>query len=301
MKKSILILILIGIFSILSMVVFAQSGDNTGVSVTILEEPMIFLGDDEHGNDTIDNDGEIWATLTTDSQVKNCEINWDEGWQAIDKTITSISHIYLSEGTKTVYYQCYDDNDNCITVDDSILIHLVIACLINSDCGTDGYIGNPVCQNNDVWQNYITYICNNAGTYDSYCSNLTALKLKEDCGEDYCEDWESDYCKLDDVYHERTCHDKGCSSGACFDDAYMEEEKVQECGISEYTGSNYCYDGDVYRDYITRGCSDSSCIESTSKNKIEDCTNGCTEGRCKIEVCKTICNFGACYEYCSWQ
>jgi len=371
MKKS--ILLLIGIFfilSILSIVVFAQSGDNTGVSVIILEEPTIFLGDDEHGNDTIDDDGEIWATLTTDPQVKNCGINWDDGWQAIDKTITSISHIYLSEGTKTVYYQCYDDNDNFVTVNDGIEIvfeepecssnadcddsdpytedvcnnpgtvdsycsylpiiclmdndcddgneytedicenpgtadsycsYLSLVCLINNDCGTDGWMGSLTCSNDDVWQDYIIYACNNAGTPGSYCSDSTSPELKEDCGEDYCEDWEGNYCKLDDVYHSKTCHDKGCLDGGCFDDAYMEEEKVQECGISEYIGSNYCYDDDVYRDYITRGCSDSSCTESTSKNKIEECPGGCIDGRCKIEVCKTICNFGRCYEYCSWQ
>ena len=132
MKKS--ILILIGIFSLLSLVVFVQSGDNTGVSVTILEKPAIFLGDDEHGDDTIDDDYEIWATLTTDPQVKNCEINWDGIWQAIDKTITSINHMYLSEGMKTVYYRCYDDYDNFITVNDSILIQLIITCLIDADC-----------------------------------------------------------------------------------------------------------------------------------------------------------------------
>jgi len=209
MKKS--ILILIGIFSILSVVVFAQSGDNTGVSVTILEEPTIFLGDDEHGDDTIDDDGEIWATLTTDLQVKNCEINWEGSWQDIDKTITSINHMYSSEGIKTVYYKCYDDNDNFITVNDSIHISLPIACLIDADCGTDDYIGNPFCQNDDVWQDYITYTCSNPGKSTASCSDSTAPKLKEEC------------------------------------------------------------------------------------------VGGCTDGRCKVKVCKTICNFGRCYEYCVWE
>ena len=162
-------------------------------------------------------------------------------------------------------------------------------------------MGDLSCQEDNVWQNYITYICNNATTSTSYCSNSTALELKENCGSDYCEDWGNNYCKLDDVYHEKTCHDKGCSGGACFDDTYTEEEKVQECGISEYIGSNYCYSNDVYRDYITRDCSDSDCISSTSKKKIVDCTNGCIDGRCKTEVCKIVCNFGMCYEYCIWQ
>ena len=181
-----------------------------------------------------------------------------------------------------------------------------VECYNHTMCDPDNnldnnYVGNPWCQGGDVWQNYINYTCNYAGTGNSYCSNSTISGLKEPCGEDYCENWGSNYCKLDDVYHEKTCPNKGCSNGICFDNIYTEEEKVEECGISEYTGSNYCYNDDVYRDYITRGCSDSSCTSSTSKKKIEDCTNGCTNGRCLVEVCKTRCNFGMCYEYCIWR
>jgi len=181
-----------------------------------------------------------------------------------------------------------------------------VECYNHTMCDPDNnldnnYVGDPWCSNDDVWQNYINYTCNYAGTGNSYCSNSTTPVLKEPCGSDYCEDWGSNYCMSDDVYHEKTCHDKGCSDGVCFDNTYTEEEKVEECGISEYTGDNYCYSDDVYRDYITRTCSDSSCTSSTSKKKIEDCTNGCTDGRCLIEVCKTICNFGTCYEYCVWQ
>lgn len=183
---------------------------------------------------------------------------------------------------------------------------LYVECYNHTMCDPDNdldnnYVGDPWCSNGDVWQNYINYTCNHAGTGNSYCSNSTILVLKEPCGTDYCENWESNYCKLDDVYHNKTCHNKGCSSGICFDNTYIEEEKVQECGTSEYTGSSYCYDNDVYRDYITRGCSDSRCTSSTSKKKTEDCINGCIDGRCKIEVCKIICNFGVCYEYCVWR
>ncbi len=166
-----------------------------------------------------------------------------------------------------------------------------VECYNDSECGVNDYVGDSSCQEDNVWQNYITYTCNNAGTGDSYCSNSTALELKEDCGSDYCEDWQDDYCEDGDVYHDKICHNKGCSIGVCFDNEYIEEEKVQECGVSGYTGDNYCHNDNVYRDYITRDCSDSDCISSTSKKKIEDCEHGCISGRCKIE----ICNYGACY------
>ncbi len=220
MKKS--ILILIGIFFILSVVVFAQPGDHTGVRVTILEEPMIFLGDDEHGNDTTDNDGEIWATLTTDTQVENCEINWGESWQVIDKTIISINHIYFSEGIKTVYYQCYDDNDNFVTVNDSILVGECIECSSDLECGTNDYTGNLFCQDDNVVQDYITYTCNNPGEFDSYCSDSITPKLIEEC-------------------------------------AYITPKLL----IEEY--------------------------------------GGCTEGRCKVEVCEEVCWYSGCKTYCKWE
>ncbi len=190
--------------------------------------------------------------------------------------------------------ECGDEgclNNTCVYVE----------CYEDDECGVNDYVGDSSCQEDDVWQDYITYICDNAATSNSYCSNSTTFDLKEDCGSDYCEDWGSNYCKLSDVYYNKTCYDIGCSNGACFNDAYVEEEKVQECGISEYTGSNYCYGNDVYRDYITRDCSDSDCTSSTSKKKIKDCTKGCIDGKCKIEVCKIVCNFGMCYEYCVWR
>ena len=169
-----------------------------------------------------------------------------------------------------------------------------VECYNDSECGPNNdYIGDPFCHDGDVWQNKITYTCNYAGTGNSYCSNSTAPNLKENCDSDYCEDWGNNYCKLDDLYHERTCHDKGCFSGVCFDNTYTEEEKVQECGTSEYTGESYCYNDDVYRDYITRTCSNSRCTSSTSEKKVEECAYGCTSARCKIE----ICSYGGCYYY----
>ncbi len=56
-----------------------------------------------------------------------------------------------------------------------ILAALGIECFSDLGCGTDGYIGNPFCQSNDVWQDYKTYEC------DSYCSVSTAPKLIEVC------------------------------------------------------------------------------------------------------------------------
>ena len=56
-----------------------------------------------------------------------------------------------------------------------------IACSANTDCGTNGITGSPFCQGNNVYQNYITYTCNSAGTANSYCSNSTNAQLTTTC------------------------------------------------------------------------------------------------------------------------
>lgn len=82
------------------------------------------------------------------------------------------------------------------------------------------------------------------------------------------------------------------STFSCYDnDIYwysscgVKEDKKTECGTSGYTGVNYCYDNDVYRDYNTIGCSGSSCTSSISKIKQTECgTSGCSGSACIIKT-----------------
>ena len=103
------------------------------------------------------------------------------------------------------------------------------SCFKDSDCGTDGLVGNLFCQSGNVSQNYTTYTCNNAGTTLSSCSSSVSFQLKTDCGSDYCDAFGSNYCSNGNVYHSRTCYDKGCSSGTCFSNSSTSEELVQTC------------------------------------------------------------------------
>jgi len=66
-----------------------------------------------------------------------------------------------------------------------------------------------------------------------------------------------------------------------YDSDGIREEEKEDCGTSSYTGSNYCSDdGDVHKDYVTVGCSGSSCTESTSPIEQEDCKYGCSTNSC---------------------
>src|SRR5579863_1096342 len=50
----------------------------------------------------------------------------------------------------------------------------VPVCNTDADCGVNGFTGAPFCQDGNVYQNYITYTCNNPGTLSSSCSDATA-------------------------------------------------------------------------------------------------------------------------------
>ncbi|MCX6721729.1 MAG: hypothetical protein NTY04_00850, partial [Candidatus Staskawiczbacteria bacterium] len=50
---------------------------------------------------------------------------------------------------------------------------IFIMCFNAYDCGTNGPTGSLFCQGNNVYQNYITYTCNNPGTASSTCTNAT--------------------------------------------------------------------------------------------------------------------------------
>jgi phosphotransferase system IIB component len=55
------------------------------------------------------------------------------------------------------------------------------ACLANSGCGTDGFVGAASCSGNNVYQSYKKYACNNPGTLLASCSSETLSSLKETC------------------------------------------------------------------------------------------------------------------------
>ncbi|VVB78225.1 Uncharacterised protein [uncultured archaeon] len=57
-----------------------------------------------------------------------------------------------------------------------------VRCNSNTDCGTDGLIGNPFCKTDgNLYRNYTTFTCNNAGTSSSTCTNTTTENKITDC------------------------------------------------------------------------------------------------------------------------
>jgi len=122
-------------------------------------------------------------------------------------------------------------------------------CCEDEDCGVDGYVGENYCSEGKVVRDFREYICNNLGLGTSECTSLLTPFLIEDCGEDYCNDYDDDFCRNGDVYHKRTCYNFGCSSEGCTSDSFENSEKVEDCDF---------------------GCSNGECKEEEEDD--EDCT-----------------------------
>jgi len=144
--------------------------------------------------------------------------------------------------TKQLIKECADGclNGECI--------NQTIICSADSDCGTP-HCSNPLnfCYNNDIFQEFIFYKCNNPGTAESYCSNFTAPQLILDCGEDSCDSFGDNHCKNDNVYSSRICYQRGCRDNSCFIDSFSEEKLIMSC---------------------TNGCLNGQCINQTIEGPV---------------------------------
>jgi hypothetical protein len=57
----------------------------------------------------------------------------------------------------------------------------LIECSSNSQCGTDGFLGDNFCEENSVFRNFKRFTCNNPRTPQSNCSSSTNKQLIQEC------------------------------------------------------------------------------------------------------------------------
>jgi len=138
-----------------------------------------------------------------------------------------------------------------------------VTCSINSNCGSNRYVGSPFCQGNNVYQNYRTYTCNNPGTANSSCSQSDTAQLQTNC-----------------------TASQTCTSGSCTNINIVCSNN-SNCGTNRFTGSPFCQGNNVYKNYITYTCNNpgtanSYCSNSTSAQLKNTCTGNqtCTNGSC---------------------
>ena len=138
-----------------------------------------------------------------------------------------------------------------------------VGCENNADCGTDDYINSPICQDRSIYQDFVTYTCNNPGATNAYCSDSAESKLKADCPA------------------ELVCNNGNCI--ACISD--------NDCGVGTYTDDPpFCLEGDetsVYGNYNFHVCIDpgeanSYCYPYVAPQPQSSCEENqiCKDGGC---------------------
>ncbi len=205
---------------------------------------------------------------------------------------------------------CNDSNertiDTCINPGtfDSFCTNEEITCLQDSDCGLDGLIGNPFCEENNVFRNFVSHECVNPGTLSSFCASSISQELTQDCNGLTCADgscvsitcFNDDDCEDGNPYTNDVCHKPGtpqsfCSHGeiSCFDN--------NDCGSNRFLGVLYCSGSDIFRDFVSYECINSGTTSSFCRNNIssifiDGCDFSCANGDCVRCNDNSDCNDG---------
>jgi hypothetical protein len=135
-----------------------------------------------------------------------------------------------------------------------------LACIVEADCGVDGFLGNPVCDiNGNAADTFRDHTCSNGGTLNATCSFTDALLV-------------SDTCTTTE-----TCIAGVCTGIACTTSA--------DCGTIGVVGSFFCQGRNKVQTSRSFSCSNpgtlgSACSSSDSVVLIEECRNGCSNGAC---------------------
>ena len=203
------------------------------------------------------------------------------------------------------------DDSSAYTIDvcelpntpDSHCVYTPVNCVVNSDCGTNGFIGNEYCSQDDVYKDYRNSTCVNPGTTQSYCVSNTIQVQIVDCGNDSLGEWQENFCSEEDIYRSRTNIDKGCREASCFEKLTNEEEIVEECSFECENG--ICFEPECRIDADCNYLDNMYCSENSEVTEEGVCRNfECTteiveELDCGEDYCTTwqnICLEGNVYE-----
>ncbi len=114
-----------------------------------------------------------------------------------------------------------------------------VACSSNSQCGTSGVTGANFCSGNSVYQNNVTWTCNNPGTTNSYCSSSTSQQLQITCsGNQTCSNGSCTNNTATCTTHSYT----QCSNNAVYwyNSCGQQQEVYTVCGNGQTCSGNTC-------------------------------------------------------------
>jgi hypothetical protein len=207
----------------------------------------------------------------------------------------------------------YTNNDICEGTETVIenICSGTLSVAINVSCGTDGFVDAPECNGDDVWQNYTNYTCSGGA-----CNSATTFTLKETCElgcnagaciiNNSCSDTDggnvkntfgivSGYFETVPYEFNDTCTgDELLTEYFCSGSIATFAENVS-CGTDNFSGSNFCSGGDVYRNFVNYSCGSGTCFNLTAPILQDDCGIGeaCSSGTCVFNNTCFDADFGS--------
>jgi len=112
-------------------------------------------------------------------------------------------------------------------------------CNTNADCGTNGYFNSNYCSGNNVYRDFRTWTCNNAGTANAYCSSAITSNLQTSCSSNQTCNTGSCNTNVTSCTSHATSR---CDSGGVywFDSCGNRQELYQACTGNQYCSGNTC-------------------------------------------------------------
>jgi len=162
-------------------VVNINANGNTDVSVSLascMTQPDLWYQTAPHSYTADDASGYSGYVLVYGGPISSGSVCTSCTPNASKKCVGNAVYWYDSCNVQGGLFQQCTANQTCAN---GACVDQTISCSTNSQCGTNAFTGSPFCQGSNVYQNYITYTCNNAGTSNSYCSNNTVAQLQTTC------------------------------------------------------------------------------------------------------------------------
>jgi hypothetical protein len=170
-----------------------------------------------------------------------------------------------------------------------------VGCFIETDCGIDGFLGNPVCDTDgNVSDTFRDHTCNGGGTANSSCTFTDTSQLFDDCtNNEVCEIGQCNTvncfsdtdCDDGNAFTQDTCNNPGTGSSFCsFQNILC--LKNTDCGTDNLFGSFFCDGNFVVQNFrsffcINPGLTNATCVAGDSPVQKKLCPNGCLNGACQ--------------------
>lgn len=143
-----------------------------------------------------------------------------------------------------------------------------VACNTNSDCGTNQFIGLQFCQGNNIYQDYMTFTCNNPGTANANCTNSTVSKFEQSCSSDQ-------FCSYGSCITPKPTFSQNSNPPPIIQNSYNQSYYVKHFRTNCYKNNIYWYDSygsvqDVYKNcYSDNPCNIDTCSDNQCVNRLK--------------------------------